>query len=397
MRNRSKLAGAIAALVLMVALVAGCGSGSSTTSGGSTGGSAAEGTTEGGGSSSDYLSGVEKHVETLLSTEGTSVEKPTTSPVRAGGHHKIALISCGQQAALCARGVGAAEEAAHKLGWTATLFDAKLNPPSAATGIRQAIAAGDDGIFVFLVDCTNIKSALEEAKNAGIAVVAGESRDCDETNPGSPPLFTYSLELSGGLNVVSGNREFFGAAAEYAIDKYDGESKALAFFESTANGNLTASLLEEAYAKCSGCSLEMIRFPPSAYGTRLQGIAEQELLKHPEVNTVVPAFEATALEVYPAVRASGKSSEILTFVGEGNEGGMDLIREDANGYAVPFNAEWEGYGGIDALGRLFLGQKPVPIGQGFQLIDAEHNLPKSGPAASPIDFKAMYEKAWKLK
>jgi len=378
-------------VILLVALVAGCGGGSSSTSGGTSGGS------EGDGSSSDYLSQVEANVETLLSPMGTFKEEPTTSPIKAGEGRKIEVISCGQQVVTCAEATAGAMEAAKKLGWQATLFDAKLDYPSAATGIRQAVANGVEGIFIYFMDCSNFKSALEEAKKAGVFVVAADARDCSETNPGAPSLLDYIIHYAGNADYDTYQEEYFHAIGEYMMAKTGGESKAQFVGEETPTGQLSEASLKELYAKCSGCSLEFVKYPGSAFGTRLQGIAEQELLKHPEVNSVIPGYEAVSLEVYPAVRASGRSSEIITFLGEGAEASINLLREGANGVATSTPVEWEGYAGVDALGRVMLGQKPVPMGQGVRLVDAEHNMPKSGPAGSPVDFKAMYEKAWGLK
>jgi len=390
-KTQPQLLGIVVALGLMAALVAGCGGGSSSTTG------AATGESGGGETSSDFLAQMETNVEGNFGPKGSYAEEPTTSPVKAGENRKIAIISCGQQSGACANASKAATEAAQKLGWQATLFDAKLNLPSAATGIRQAIARGDDGIFVYFIDCTYIKAALAEAKKAGIPVVAAESRDCSDTSPGSPSLFTYVLHYVDGADYNEQQGRFFGDSAEAAIAALDGESKALFFGEDIPTGELAEAAIEKVYDKCPDCSVEFVHFPTSAWGTRLQGIAEQELLQHPEVNTVIPGYEAIALEVFPAVRASGRSSEIFTLMGEGGETGLNFLRDGAKGVSFNWPVEWEGYGAVDNLGRLFLGQKPVPIGLGSQLIDAEHNMPKSGPAESPVDFKAMYEKAWGLK
>ena len=49
---------------------------------------------------------------------------------------------------------------------------------------------------------------------------------------------------------------------------------------------------------------------------------------------------------------------------------------------------------VDSMNSLFRGEKPAFSGLGWQLVDATHNLPASGPWIPPVDFKAVYEKAW---
>jgi ribose transport system substrate-binding protein len=393
-------AGALVVFGLLV--LAGCGGGSSSSSSGgsstqSEGGSGGS-TSEGGGSSGEAaLARMEEEIEKASGPEGTFAEEPTTSPVRAGTNKSIAIISCGQEVGACKIATEGGEEAAHKLGWKTTLFDAKSNYASANTGIRNALAEGVDGIFTYLIDCQYMKAGLEEAKEAGVPVVAGEGRDCNETSSGGEELFTYAFHYQGGLNFMEEDALYGKLAAEYAIVNKEGKSNALAFEDDVPSIKPQQEATEKAYSECPECQLKVVNFPVSAYGTRLQEIGEQNILQNPEVNSVIPSYEAAALEIFPSVRSSGREEEILTFVGEGNAGGLDLIREGTNGYSVAWPVKWEGWGSVDALGRIFLGQKPVGTGLGLQIVDAEHNLPKSGPAQTPVDFEAMYEKAWGLK
>ncbi len=370
----------VGAVVVLVALV-GCGSKSNDSGGGV--------------SSSSYLKTVKGEVNNLLRPKGTFVKEPTSSPSTPPGQKKIAFISCGQQVTACSTAWEAAQQAAELRGWKITLFDAKLDYPSASQGVRQAVAQGADGIISFFVDCQYFKAGLEDAKKAGVPVVAAESRDCNETSPGAPSLFSYVIHYGHGETYEQQSAAFARASAQYAVDKFNGQSHALALMDDTPSIDPLVTAIQQIYAKCAGCTLNMVRIPVSAYGSRLQGIAEQELAKDPQVNTLLNPYEATALEDYPAVRSSGRESKILTFMGEGGEAGLDLIRQGANGFAFAWPVPWDGgWAPIDALGRIFAGEKPVATGQGHQLIDATHNLPKTGASQSPVDFEAMYTKAW---
>jgi ribose transport system substrate-binding protein len=380
-------------MVLFALVLVGCGGGSESDQSTSQGGSGSSGSEA---SSSDFLSSMEADIAKAEGPDGTFSESPTTSPVRAGSRKKIALISCGEEIGACRIEGEAAEVAATKLGWETTLFDAKSDYASANTGIRQALAEGVDGISVYFIDCQYIRAGLLEAKEQGVPVVAASSRDCNETGSSSEPLFDESLRYNGGLSIKEQLETYGRLGGEYAIVAADGKSNALAFYDSIPAIKPQEDGLKSAYADCPECQLEVVNFPESAYGTRLQEIGEQSILQNPGINTVLPSFEASALEIFPAVRSSGKEAEILTYLGEGNIGGLELIREGAHGYSVAWPVAWEGWGSMDNLGRLFLGQKPVPTGMGFQVVDAEHNLSDSGPAEAPIDYQAMYEKAWHL-
>lgn len=372
---------AAAGAVVAIATLAACGS----TSGGSSNSTS-------GGSSTTDVAQLQKRVDQLSSPQGTYTEQPTTSP-KPEPNKFIGVVSCGESISACAQWTQGSRAAISALGWKSTLFDTKADPSAAATGIRNAIAQKADGIFVPYTDCKYIKSALQEAKAAKIPVVGAEGYDCSDSDPSAPSLFTYVV--SYGTGPYPAQAEAWGESmAAYAIAKQGGKSHALAFFDDTSESQ-TPILegIKKVYAQCSGCSVTPVRFPLSAFGTTLQQTAEENLLKHPDTNAVLTGYEAISTEIYPAVRSSGK--KVLTFMGEGGEAGMNLVRQNPDSSFVSgWPAAWEGWAAIDALNRIFDGQKPVATGQGLQLVYAGHNLPAKGPYTSPIDFQSMYLKAW---
>jgi hypothetical protein len=50
--------------------------------------------------------------------------------------------------------------------------------------------------------------------------------------------------------------------------------------------------------------------------------------------------------------------------------------------------------GIDALNRIFNGEKAVDEGLGFRAWDKDHNLDASGPWRSKVYYKSAYTKVW---
>src|SRR5437763_13585063 len=92
--------------------------------------------------------------------------------------------------------VHAAKEAAEKLGWKVHVFDTQLNTALDAPGVSQAIAAHADGIILDAIDCSFVKSQLEQAKAAGILTVPIYAYDCNDAytskgGGGQPPFSAY--------------------------------------------------------------------------------------------------------------------------------------------------------------------------------------------------------------
>jgi ribose transport system substrate-binding protein len=328
--------------------------------------------------------------------KGTNKSPPTSGPTAQPGK-TLWILSCGQSFSSCADATGAAEQAAHTVGWKTTVFDTKGDLPSASDGIRQAIAAHADGIYFWYIDCQNMKQPLAQAKAAGISVVASESFDCDYNNPNQKPLFTYTVHYVGGdwYHFV---QDWSRATADYAIAKGNDQANVMYFIDDTALVNpVSVSAFKDEVSKCSGCTSVIEQFPISELGTgALQSRTQQDLLKNPDVNSVAAAYDAIIFGgVAAGVRASNRDLILQCATGESS---MDLVRNGTCSGGIGYSLGWEAYSGIDALNRLFHGQRPVNSGMGLQAYDKEHNLPATGSSyQAPIDFQKIYEKTWGVK
>ena len=322
---------------------------------------------------------------------GTNQSPPTSGPKPEPGK-KVWILSCGQAFTSCAAATGAAEEAAHTLGWQTTIFDTKGDLPTAGTGVRQAIAAGADAIYFWYIDCQNMQQPLSEARKAGIEVVAAESFDCNYGNSGQPPLFSYQVHYVGG------DWEHFvqiwtRAVADYAIAKTDNNATAMYLIDDTALVNpISVKAFEDEMSKCGDCKSVIEQFPISELGGGLQARVQQALIKNPDVNAVAVAYDAILLGGAEAgIQSSGRNLLVINSTGDS---AMDLVREGKADGGIGYSAGWEAYSGMDALNRLFNGDTPMSSGMGLQAYDQNHNLPASGPYEPPIDYKAIYRKAW---
>ncbi|HEY1853857.1 MAG TPA: substrate-binding domain-containing protein [Solirubrobacterales bacterium] len=387
----------IASLTMAVSLAA-CGGSSESSS--ST--AASEGT--GGTSSTASESGGETAAQKRLNQlyEGTYGLPPKTAPKPQPGKD-IWLISCGQSVAACANGIAGAKEASEALGWKTTLYDTKGDPSAMLDGVRSAVAAKAGGIFVYAIDCSLIKSGLQEAKEAGIPVVGAESADCSDVEKGAPSLFSYVTHYVDNRTFPEYIREWGAAQAAWDIVETDEQAKVIVFKETDGFSVLTAvEGAEEELAKCKTCEIvDTVEFTLGELGPALQQKASQALLQHPEANAVEVPYDAVMTSgVAAALRASGNLSKMRIMGGEGNVANMDMIRED-NGQdaVVGLPLEWEGWAAIDNLNRIIDGKPTAETGIGLQVVDDEHNMTPSGPFipqadGKPIPFAKLYKKAF---
>jgi ribose transport system substrate-binding protein len=329
--------------------------------------------------------------------EGNVGRPPTASPSPAEGK-KILIVSCGQQTLSCASGANSAMDAAKAIGWQAKIFDGKFNPALYGAGVQQAVSTKVDGIILDAIDCATAKPQLEQARKAGIKIVAIASYDCDDPTVGGSPLFDGQPMFHGGQKDNRAAAMSWSAMqAEFAAAKQDGKAKVILFkLDAFLAGKYIREGLERGFESCAGCEVVAeVPLAPTDIGPKLQQKVQSALLRNPDANTVMAGFDVLLLAgVEAGVRASGRAAKVKLFGAEGYAPTADLAREGhvAGGVAVP--ADWQGWAAVSTLNRVFAGQDPVDEGLGFQAWDKTHNLGATGGYQPQVDFKAAYKKAW---
>ena len=335
-----------------------------------------------------------------LNYEGTLREPDATA--RAGAKDKkVVIISAGQASISSSVPVAAAKEAAEALGWQADVYDVQLNPANSPGLVRQAIAAGADGIILQAVDCPGAKGALQEARAKGIEVVGIYSFDCNDPvfESSDPPLFSGQINYGAGSEDLGAFTEKYGAdQAKAVIAATGGKAKVIFFNSPTVTVlNYTGKGFKDELAKCAECELVAeVEFAGSELGPNLQQKATSALLQHPEANAVKsPYTSATLLGIAPAVVQSGRASSLYVMGGEGFAPELDLLRSGQGVNAVNIApSDWTGWAAVDTMNSLFTEVPAADSGLGWQLVDKDNNVPASGPFVPSVDFKAIYKKAW---
>jgi ribose transport system substrate-binding protein len=330
--------------------------------------------------------------------KGNSVAPVATAPKPQAGK-KVWIISVAQSALVSAQAAQGAANAAHSIGWQATIFDGKGNPATMLSGIQQAIAAKADGIITYAVDCSYVKTGLQAAKAAGIPVVAAESQDC---TPSLEHVITYAPAVGGYAGVEAGGGV---DSAVYLIAKAGPHATLIDLKQTDSQATVLASQAFEAYVKkeCSGCTSVVVPFTTADIGPSLQQKVQQALLQHPNVSGIFTPYDTVLTSgTSAAVLASGRAKSIYVIGDGGDPAVYALIREGRGATGeIAFSTVWEGYASVDWMNRLFHGITPdatnAATGIGFQVIDADHGLPATGAPPSPVNFQADYAKAWGVK
>lgn len=389
---------ALLACAICAAVVAGCGSDSSSSSASET----ASSTTDGGGeSASSWASTPEgKEVNATVEElyEGSYDPPPKSGPPAQSGK-TVWYISCGQEYEACVQQADAFKEAGSKLGWDVTVHDAKAVQQAYGEIIKQAIAAKVDGIATLAGDCPNMKSALEEAKDAGIPVVNYAGLDCDyEGFGGGEPLFTKTLFYAGYHDFIEQGEAYARDRAIAAIQHMQGEGEVL-------NLEVQGVAADEAYNRgfneaieelCPDCSVVGVPFTLDQVPTKASQVWAAAIQSHPNAETLsnpLDAFMALGLKT----TLIGADRDLWVIGAEVPLANLKLIEEGLQGAGLAVSAYvWPMWGMADTLNRVFAGSDDYPNeGGGWILVDKTHNMPPPGQQVEPpVDFKVAYEKVW---
>jgi len=361
-------------------------------------------------SGSPTSSAVLAEAETALAKnrEGTDRALPKSAPKPQAGKN-VWVISCTQAAEGCSRPAAGAKEAGESIGWKMTVFDGKGSPDVFASGIRSAIAAKADAIILDAVDCVAVKSALQEARQAGVKIYGIFSMDCDDPFVGGKPLFDAQLTYEGGMSFGEyAEGPFIRSLADYVIAETKGEAQIIEFTQDDA---LIARHLGKGFEArikdCSGCTIVAkvpITFSDLISG-KLQAKAEAALTRYPQANVLYGLYDsALILGISQAVVASGRNDDLLVPGGEGLSPNIGFVRDNKGQDSIIGSpANWLGWAAIDGVNRLLQGQPQVDAGIGLQTLDGDGPLPEQttyydgniDDEGNPkVDYQAHYKKIW---
>ncbi len=387
-RTLPTLLSCVSLILLMALSVAACGGGGSGITGGGE-----EGTTGGGeestASGNDELATAKSELDALYRGE---FGKPSPSSVVPRAGADVWGIVGGYESAGSKIEAEEFKRGAEELGWNATLRDGKFNPSVWLSTLREAVQAHPDAIWLEGIDCGSIEAGLKEAKRAGIPVVASIAQDCD------PPLFSGETDF-----LIGDNHAFYKAYGEsqaiWAIANTDAEAKVLLVYENDLQSTQEVNdAAKGRFEKCQGCEITgEVTFTGAEFGPPLQQKVEQALLQHPNTAVVDGNYDAAVENgIAAAVRNAGKP--LLLLGGEGQPNNVELVREGVQsmGFFYPFG--WVGYAALNGIVRLLGGETGVgDSGIGYQVYDAEHNLPPKGQAYTPpVSYKKLYRELWGL-
>jgi ribose transport system substrate-binding protein len=365
-----------------VSVGTGCGSdsGSETTAGG--GSTAAK---AGGGSGG---AGVAQSRADIKAVSG--IPAPPTLPkvdpkaIDAMQGKRIVLVPLSTSVPFQKGMIDAAATAFRELGAKPTVISTSGDFSQIRQAVSQAVPTKPAAIVTVALDPKFLAPQLQQARAAGIKVVAGHQYDREDTIPDYVDAFTPAPFYEAGV-----------LDADYVIANSDGKGHAMIVTsDEQTPAPPTVKRMKERFAeRCPGCKVTVVNVPITDWATKMQSAVQSALLKDPTIDWVIPLYDGAVQFVAPAITATGKqnATKIVSF-----NGSPFVLKhiQDKQIVAADLgeNIEQLGYDIADATARSLGGEeglkdRSVPL----RMFDAS-NVDETG---TPPKLGAGFGTAWK--
>lgn len=263
-------------------------------------------------------------------------------------------------------------------------------------GFNQALANGANGIDLFGADARQLQPQIAAAHKRNVVVTASQTYDNTQVASVMPKLHVDAMttwpyaetgKLFADWIIVDSH-----CKADVSMIYDPGDVPATAV--------LVGAMKSEFAKDCPSCKLSSNLVSVFDWSTKLQGVVQSAILKDPNINYMVPIYDAMTQWVDPAIVAAGKSSQIKVVSCSGTPSALKLVKnQNVLAMDIGTSATWEGYAVMDNMLRLLTGHKPLAA-QNYPLrIFTKANVDQALPnpdAAFGTSFVTGYKKLWEL-
>lgn len=330
---------------------------------------------------------VEKYASKVEKWDG-----PTSGPKAVDGKTVVVVAADMKNGGILGV-VNGIQEAASAIGWTVTVVDGAGSIEGRTASFGQALTLKPGGIIIAGFDAVEQKPAMEDAKKAGIPMVAWHAA------PAVGPVDDVGVFA----NVTTDAMEVSKAAADYAFVDAGGKPGVVIFTDSTyAIAIAKADKMKAEIEALGGTVLEYVDTPIAETSQRMPQLTTTLLQKYGEkwthslaINDIYFDFMGPSLS---AAGIAGDGAPKSVAAGDGSESAYQRIR--AKQYqsvtvAEPLNLQ--GWQLVDELNRAFSGEAWSGYVSPLHVVTAD-NVEFDGGPKNTFDpdngYRDEYKKIW---
>ncbi|MBP2234648.1 ribose transport system substrate-binding protein [Sinorhizobium kostiense] len=330
---------------------------------------------------------VDKYASKVSAWDG-----PTSGPKAQEGKTIVVLAGDLKNGGILGVTTGV-EEAAAAVGWQVKVLDGAGSIGGRTAAFGQAMALRPDGIIINGFDAVEQAPALEQAKAAGIPLVAWHAG----------PVIGPDEKTGLFANISTDAMEVSKAAANWAYADAQGKPGVVIFTDSTyAIAIAKADKMKAEIEALGGTVLEYVDTPIAETSQRMPQLTTSLLQKYGDQWTHSLAINDLYFDFMgPSLAAAGKGgtdAPINVAAGDGSESAYQRIRAgqfQKVTVAEPLNLQ--GWQLVDELNRAFAGEKWSGYLSPLHVVTADNVEFDGGPknAFDPDNgYRDEYRKIW---
>lgn len=282
-------------------------------------------------------------------------------------------------------------EAAKAIGWTLRIIDGRGSVSGRSSALQQAIALQPDGIILGTIDANEQSVAIQQAADAGIAIVGWHST-ASAGPTGKHPIFT---------NITTDPLEVSKAAASFVVADSNGTAGVVVFTDSVyeiaiAKSDAMANIIRA----CKGCTLLSIEDTPlSEASTRMPQLTNALLQRYGEKWKYSLSINDLTIDFMPsALLSAGRAQDGFPrniSAGDGSAAAFQRIQQNFFQFGtVAEPLKLHGWQAVDELNRAFAGKEHSGFIAPVHLFTPE-NIQFDGGANNVYDPENGYRDAYK--
>lgn len=290
-------------------------------------------------------------------------------------------------------------QAAKAAGVNVVQFDGKSQVQEWARGVQQAIAAKADVIVPLAVPLNAISAPLNDARKAGVRVVAALYTDANVPLP--QEFRTIAQHQMTEEYVRAGALE-----AAWVVKDSKGKANVQVFYspDIAVTEYVLKGVRDTFKSTCPGCNVKWKSLSIAQWSTQLNTLTRTAITSDPKLNYIIPIYDGMANFVAPAIAQVGAEKRVKISTFNATKAVMEeLKRGGVVGADSGTQGPWEGWALADASFRALLGATPVKNYKiPLRLFTANNinTIDLTKPEDTwygNVDFKSNFLKLWGLK
>lgn len=284
---------------------------------------------------------------------------------------------------------------AKRLGFTFTNWQNQGKADQWIAGINQAIAQNYDVVDLLAIPPEVLKPQIDQARKAGVKVISSHFAGFGWKVP------SY---IDGAVRLPY--YEVGQILAAWAIVQTNGKANALAVVANDliSSADVIKGMKDVFRRDCTGCKLEIVDVPTVEWAKSVQGEVQSALLRNPNINYLLPIYDAMTPFVTAALRTSGKAGTVQQASFNGTPFVLKSVKTGDVKMVIGENEDWIARAMLDADMRAAAGLKVLANHyKGAPLyIFTKSNVARAGSPPDPAKgygnaYSPGFDKLWGIR